>query len=103
IDLWLQVASVKALGFSSTTLKIPEALAGTAAVPLLYACVRRLWGVAAALGIAFDVKLLESVVALPALAVIACLGLPSPPGRRLAQLAGAGAVYVVVALSSLTA
>ena len=134
IDLWLQVASVKLLGFSSTTLKIPEALAGTASVPLLYACVRRLWGVAAALaaalvmcvlpvevitarsdtmdavmmllviaallmliraaesgrtawllaaaaavGLAFDVKLLESVVALPALAAIACLGLPSPP------------------------
>jgi 4-amino-4-deoxy-L-arabinose transferase-like glycosyltransferase len=158
IDLWLQVASVKVLGFSSTTLKIPEALAGTAAVPLLYACVRRLWGVAAALaaalvmcvlpvevitarsdtmdavmmlliiaallmlvraaesgrtawllgaaaalGLAFDVKLLESVVALPALAAIACLGLPSPPARRLAQLAVAGAVYVVVALSWLTA
>src|SRR5207248_6097505 len=120
IDLWLQVASVKLLGYSSTALKIPEALAGTFSVPLLYACVRRLWGVAAALaaalvmcvlpvevitarsdtmdavmmllivaallmliraaesgrttwllaaaaalGVAFDVKLLESVVALP--------------------------------------
>ena len=55
IDLWLQVASVKLLGFSATTLKIPEALAGAASVPLLYACVRRLWGVAAgisALGLA---------------------------------------------------
>src|SRR5947208_196165 len=50
-----------------------------------------------------SVKLPESVVALPALAAIACLGLPSPPARRLAQLAGAGAVYVVVALSWLTA
>ena len=28
VDLWLQVASVKLLGFSSTTLKLPEALAG---------------------------------------------------------------------------
>src|SRR5437764_12121712 len=45
VDLWLQVASVKVLGFSSTALKVPEALAGTAAVPLLYACVHRLWGV----------------------------------------------------------
>ena len=37
VDLWLQVASVKLLGFSSTTLKLPEALAGIAAVPLLFA------------------------------------------------------------------
>ena len=158
VDLWLQVASVKLLGFSSTTLKIPEALAGTASVPLLYACVRRLWGVAAALaaavamavlpvevitarsdtmdavvmllilaallmliraaesgrtawllaaaaalGVAFDVKLLESVVALPALAVVAVLGLPSAHRRRAAQLAGACAVYVAVALAWLTA
>src|SRR4029077_6849170 len=36
VDLWLQVASVKVLGFSSSTLKLPEALAGTAAVPLLF-------------------------------------------------------------------
>jgi 4-amino-4-deoxy-L-arabinose transferase-like glycosyltransferase len=157
IDLWLQVASVKLLGFSPTTLKIPEALAGTASVPLLYACVRRLWGVAAALaaalamavlpvevitarsdtmdavmmllilaalymliraaeggrtawllgsaaalGLAFDVKLLESVVALPALALVAYLGLPSARPRRLAQLAGACAVYLAVALCWLT-
>ncbi len=120
VDLWLQVASVKLLGFSSTTLKLPEALAGIAAVPLLFAAVRRMWSTAAglvaalalavlpvevitsrsdtmdgvmmalivlalwlivracetgryawllagaaALGIAFDVKLLESLVALP--------------------------------------
>ncbi len=123
VDLWLQVASVKLLGFSSTTLKLPEALAGTAAVPLLFAAVRRMWSTpaalaaalalavlpvevitsrsdtmdgvmmalivlalllivracetgsnawllagAAALGVAFDVKLLESLVALPGLA-----------------------------------
>src|SRR5450756_1261586 len=56
VDLWLQVASVKLLGFSSTTLKLPEVLAGTAAVPLLFAAVRRMWsapaGIAAALAIA---------------------------------------------------
>ncbi len=40
VDLWLQVASVKLLGFSSTTLKLPEALAGIAAVPLLFAAVQ---------------------------------------------------------------
>jgi 4-amino-4-deoxy-L-arabinose transferase-like glycosyltransferase len=158
IDLWLQVVSVKLLGFSSTTLKLPEAFAGIATVPLLFACVRRVWGplaglaaalaiavlpvevitsrsdtmdavmmllivlalllllracetgrarwllgAAAVLGAAFDVKLLESVIALPGLAVIAWLGFPAPRGRRVLQLAAAGAVYVAVALSWLTA
>src|SRR5439155_15712724 len=44
VDLWLQVASVKLLGFSSTTLKLPEAFAGIISVPLLFAIVRGLWG-----------------------------------------------------------
>ncbi len=158
VDLWLQVISTKVLGFSSTTLKLPEALAGIASVPMLYATVRRMWSAAAgiaaavamavlpievitarsdtmdgvmmlvivlalwlvvravetgrsafllagaaALGVAFDVKLLESLVALPALALLAYLGLPGSRRRRLASLAAAGAVYVVVALSWLTA
>jgi len=158
VDLWLQVASVKLLGFTSTTLKLPEALAGIASVPLLYEAVRRLWSAtagiaaaaslailpievitarsdtmdavmmallvlalllvaraietgrivwllagAAALGIAFDVKLLESLVAVPGLFVLAALGMPGTVGRRAAQLAAAGAVYVVVALAWLTA
>jgi 4-amino-4-deoxy-L-arabinose transferase-like glycosyltransferase len=158
VDLWLQVASVKLLGFSSTTLKLPEAFAGIAAVPLLFAAVRRMWSTSAALaaalalavlpvevitsrsdtmdgvmmalivlalwlivracetgssawllaaaavlGLAFNVKLLESLVALPGLAVLAYLGLPGPRRRRLLQLLVAGAVYVAVALSWLTA
>jgi 4-amino-4-deoxy-L-arabinose transferase-like glycosyltransferase len=158
VDLWLQVASVKLLGFSSTTLKLPEAFAGIASVPLLFAVVRRVWspaaGLAAALalavlpisvitsrsdtmdgvmmvlivlalllvvraceggaggwllaaaavlGVAFNVKLLESLVALPGLLVLAYLGMPAGRRRRLLQLAAAGAVYVVVALSWLTA
>ncbi len=158
VDLWLQVASGKLLGFSSTPLKLPEALAGTAAVPLLFATVKRMWsapaGIAAALalallpvevitsrsdtmdgvmmaltvlalwllvracetgglgwllagaavlGVAFDVKLLESVVALPGLALFALLGLPGPLRRRLLALAGASLVYVAVALAWLTA
>jgi 4-amino-4-deoxy-L-arabinose transferase-like glycosyltransferase len=158
IDLWLQVISVKLLGFSSTTLKLPEAFAGTASVPLLYVTVRRMWSAAAgiaaatamavlpievitarsdtmdgvmmltlvlalaafvravesgrrawllagaaALGVAFDVKLLESLVALPALAVFAYLGMPGSRARRLLGLAIGGGVYVVVALSWLTA
>jgi 4-amino-4-deoxy-L-arabinose transferase-like glycosyltransferase len=158
IDLWLQVASVKLLGFSSTTLKVPEVLAGIAAVPLLFTVVWRVWSApaglaaalalavlpvdvitarsdtmdavmmvlivlallflvraaetgrnrwllaaAAALGVSFDVKLLQSLVALPGLAVFAYLGLPWPRRRRLIRLAAAGALYVVVALSWLTA
>jgi 4-amino-4-deoxy-L-arabinose transferase-like glycosyltransferase len=158
VDLWLQVASVKLLGFSATSLKLPEALAGTAAVPLLFAAVRRMWSTsaglaaavaqavlpievltsrsdtmdgvmmalivlalllivrasesgssvwllagAAALGIAFDVKLLESLVALPGLAVLAYLGLPGSRRRRILQLLAASAVYVAVALAWLTA
>jgi 4-amino-4-deoxy-L-arabinose transferase-like glycosyltransferase len=158
VDLWLQVASVKLVGFSGTSLKLPEALAGTISVPLLFLAVRRMWSTsaglaaavaqavlpievltsrsdtmdgvmmalivlalllivracekdgyvwllagAAALGIAFDVKLLESLVALPGLAVLAYLGLPGPRRRRLLQLLGATAVYVVVALAWLGA
>ncbi len=158
IDLWLQVISVKLLGFSSTTLKLPEALAGIASVPLLYVAVRRMWSApagiaaavamavlpievitarsdtmdgvmmlalvlallaairaaqtgrgvwlaatAAALGVAFDVKLLESLVALPAIAVFAYLGLPGSRKKRILRLAVTAVVYVVVALSWLTA
>jgi 4-amino-4-deoxy-L-arabinose transferase-like glycosyltransferase len=158
VDLWLQVASVKLFGFSSTTLKLPEAFAGIASVPLLFAAVRRMWSTpaaiaaaitmavlpvevitsrsdtmdgvmmalivlallfvvragehgstawllaaAATLGLAFDVKLLESLVALPGLAVLAYLGLPGSRRTRLLQLGAATAVYVVVALAWLTA
>jgi len=158
VDLWLQVASVRLLGFHSATLKLPEALAGTAAVALLYAAVRPVFGVraglaaaaalavlpiavitarsdtmdavmmalctlalalavravrtgrtawllgaAAALGVAFDVKLLESLLALPGIALFAWLGLPGSRRRRLARLAPAAAVYVVVALAWLSA
>jgi 4-amino-4-deoxy-L-arabinose transferase-like glycosyltransferase len=159
VDLWLQVASVKLVGFSATALKLPEALAGTAAVPLLFAAVRRMWSAsaglvaalalavlpvevitsrsdtmdgvmmalivlalwlivracetggygwllagAAALGIAFDVKLLESLVALPGLALLAYLGVPGPSRRsRLLRALGAAVLYVVVALAWLSA
>lgn len=158
VDLWLQVVSVKLLGFSSTTLKLPEAFAGIATVPLLFVVVRRAWSMtaglaaalaiavlpvevitsrsdtmdavmmalivlallflvragetgrtawllaaAATLGVAFDVKLLESIVALPGLALVAYLGLGTPRRRRLLQLSAAAAVYVAVALAWLTA
>jgi 4-amino-4-deoxy-L-arabinose transferase-like glycosyltransferase len=158
VDLWLQVVSVKVLGFSSTTLKLPEALAGTIAVPLLALTVRRLWtpaagivagislavlpvevitarsdtmdavmmvlivlalmlavravedgstpwllAAAAALGVAFNVKLLETVVALPGIAAFVLLGMPGQARRRAIQLALACVVYVAVSLSWLTA
>ncbi|HEX4148202.1 MAG TPA: glycosyltransferase family 39 protein, partial [Pirellulales bacterium] len=158
VDLWLQVASVKLFGFSATTLKLPEAFAGIAAVPLLFLAIKRMWSVpaglaaaaalavlpvdvitsrsdtmdavmmvlivlafvcfvrasetgatrwllagAAALGVAFDVKILESLVALPGLALFALLGFPGPLGKRVLKLAAAGAVYIIVALAWLTA
>ena len=154
VDLWLQVASVKAFGYSTTSLLLPEALFGTAAVPLLFLAVRRIWSVpaglaaalvlavlpievitsrsdtmdgvmmaltvlallcvaqaaqsgstawllggAVALGVAFDVKLTESVVALPGLLLFAVMALPGSRRRRAAQLLACGAVYVVVALA----
>ena len=151
IDLWLQVASIKALGFTSVALRLPQAIAGTLAVPILYDLVRRGFGqthglvagaslavlpaavltarsdtmdtlmgtlllaaawvivaaperfrgravaVAGALaGLAFEVKLFEVAVALPAL--IICRG-----DRRRARsdwrrvLLGGGAAFLVAA------
>ena len=58
VDLWLQVASVKLFGFTSTTLKLPEALAGVAAVPLLWAALRRAWSAPAALAAAVTMAVL---------------------------------------------
>jgi 4-amino-4-deoxy-L-arabinose transferase-like glycosyltransferase len=158
LDLWLQVVSVELGGFTSVALKLPEAIGGTAAIVLLFAAVRRVFGVAAGLagalalavlpvavitarsdtmdavmmallvlallllvrageggrlgwllaagavlGLAFNVKLLESVIALPGLALIAWLGLPGARRARLGKLLLAGLVYVAVALSWLTA
>ena len=158
VDLWLQVVSVKLIGFSATALKLPEALAEIAAVPLLYEAVRRMWsstaGIAAAaalavlpvtvitarsdtmdgvmmmllvlalllvvhavetgrtvwllagaavLGVAFDVKLLESIVALPGIALLAYLGLTGSRLRRVLRVGVAALVYAAVALSWLTA
>ena len=62
IDLWLQVISVKLFGWSSVALKLPEAIAGTAAVPLLYDLVRRIAGPLAALGSAITLALLPTSV-----------------------------------------
>jgi 4-amino-4-deoxy-L-arabinose transferase-like glycosyltransferase len=154
VDLWLQVASTKLLGFSSVSLRLPQAIAGTLAVLLIYGVVRRgfgQWaGVAAALalgvlpatvvtsrsdtmdtvmgallvlaawlivrgrqerrargviaagavaGLAFEVKLFESAVALPALALLAWLTLDGTVAYKARTLLGAGVAFVGVAAS----
>jgi 4-amino-4-deoxy-L-arabinose transferase-like glycosyltransferase len=158
VDLWLQVVSVKLLGFGPVALKLPEALAGTLAVPLLYDALRRAFGqlaglcgalvlallpiavltsrsdtmdsvmmlltvaalwlliryaetersgcvylAAAALGVAFNIKLLEALVALPALALMALLASSAPLRARIMRAALAGVVLVLVSLSWLLA
>ena len=136
LDLWLQVISVKLFGFGPVALKLPEALGGTVAVPLIYDLVRRVAGrlaglasavvlaiiplsvvtsrsdtmdsvmmalllasawlllaavqrrrlgwllaAAAVLGLAFNVKLFEALVPLPAFLVFAWLCLRGEPLR----------------------
>jgi 4-amino-4-deoxy-L-arabinose transferase-like glycosyltransferase len=150
LDLWLQVLTTQLLGFTSFALKLPPALAGTAAVGVLYDAVRRVLGgaagvaaglalaalpialltarsdtmdsvsmllsvvalwllvrfgqdgrsrwcylAAAAMGLAFNVKLFEGLVALPALLV---LGVLVCRERRVARLALSAAVFLAVAL-----
>jgi 4-amino-4-deoxy-L-arabinose transferase-like glycosyltransferase len=62
IDLWLQVVAVKLFGFNSVVLKLPEAIAGTAAIPLLYDLVRRVAGPLAALSSAITLTILPTAV-----------------------------------------
>ncbi|HEY1775924.1 MAG TPA: glycosyltransferase family 39 protein [Solirubrobacteraceae bacterium] len=154
LDLWLQVLTTQVLGFTSFALKLPPALAGTAAAVVLYDAVRRVLGAAAgvasalalaalpialltarsdtmdsvsmllsvialwllvrfaqdgrsrwcylaaaAMGLAFNAKLFEGLVALPALLLF---GVVMCRKRRLVRLLAAGAVFLVVALSWLT-
>jgi 4-amino-4-deoxy-L-arabinose transferase-like glycosyltransferase len=158
VDLWLQVASVKLLGFGSTQLRLPIALAGIAAVPLLYATLRPLGGrtaatigafalavlpiavltdrsdtmdgvmvlldvvaawlvvraarkespasliaAAAVLGVAFNVKLFEALVPLPALAILYWMASTQPRLHRLGALTAAAGTVLVVSLLWLTA
>jgi 4-amino-4-deoxy-L-arabinose transferase-like glycosyltransferase len=154
VDLWLQVASVRVFGYSFTTLRLPEVIAGILAIPLLYDLVRRLFGrraglcaaaalavlpaailtahsdtmdslmmlldvlaawllvvgaqrrsvwpvvaAGAALGLAFNVKLFEGLLVLPALVVLALIALDFPWRRKVLALGGALAAFVVVSLS----
>ncbi|WP_026910379.1 glycosyltransferase family 39 protein [Patulibacter minatonensis] len=152
IDLWLQVASTKLLGFSSVTLRLPQVIAGSLAIPLLYDLVRRgfgrraglvaasalavlpiavltsrsdtmdtlmgtvllaaLWTIAAApperrrravvgagalAGLAFEIKLFQAMVAIPAIAAMAWWALDDLPSRRIRTLQHAAIAFVVVA------
>ncbi len=147
VDLWLQVASTKLLGFTTPALLLPEALAGTLAVFLLFDLLRTLFGWAAGVagalalavlpiavitarsdtmdsvmcalilgaaaliaraaaapggrpgaccsaaalyGLAFEVKILEAVIALPALLTLYWLASPDAAGARLRRPRGDG-------------
>jgi 4-amino-4-deoxy-L-arabinose transferase-like glycosyltransferase len=154
-DLWLQVISTQLLGYGSVALKLPPALAGTFAAPLLYDAVRRINGplaglasalvlavlpiavlssrsdtmdsvamflnvlalwhlvrfaqtdrsrwcylAAAAMGLAFNVKVFQGLVCLPALLLFGLMVCHRQRARRLVLCA---VVFTVVALSWLTA
>ncbi len=49
VDLWLQVASTRVLGFGLMGLHLPEALGGVLACGLLFGALRRPFGLSAAL------------------------------------------------------
>lgn len=152
VDLWLQVASTRALGFDLVALHLPEALGGVAACGLLFGALRRPFGPTAALaaalalavlpvsvltarsdtmdsvlaaleiaalwltwraldsgrmrwsvlaaavmGVAFNVKLAEMLIALPALALLWLWA--APPGTRIRVVLAAAATFLAVALS----
>jgi 4-amino-4-deoxy-L-arabinose transferase-like glycosyltransferase len=154
LDLWLQVATTKLFGFTRFGLLLPEALASTSAVVLLYDVVRRgfgriaglgaaaalavlpvdvmtarsdtmdgvtmallalaawlvvraiekgrsleLYAAAAAVGLAFETKLFEALVPLPALVLLFLIGSRAPWRRRLGQLALAGGVMAAVGMA----
>ncbi len=152
--LWVQALSVRVFGFSSWSLLLPEALAGVAAVGVLYATVSRpfgrIAGVAAAVvlattpitaatvrvnlpdsvlvlllvlsawaamrafedgrlrwalasatfvGLAFNVKMLQAYIVLPALAAVFIVAAPISLKRRIAYLSIASVVLLVVSAS----
>jgi 4-amino-4-deoxy-L-arabinose transferase-like glycosyltransferase len=154
VDLWLQVMSVKLFGWSSRALVTPQAIASTAAVPVLFSVVRRGFGTAAGLaaaaalavlpiavvtgrsdtmdslamalsvaavwftiraaetgrmryvvavgaicGFAFEVKLFEGLIAVPAIVILYWIAAPLARGERVRRLLIGGAVLAVVALA----
>jgi 4-amino-4-deoxy-L-arabinose transferase-like glycosyltransferase len=152
VDLWLQVAATRVLGFGLVGLHLPEAVGGVAACGLLLGALRRPFGYAAALpaalalavlpvsvltarsdtmdsvlaaleiaalwltwralqsgrmrwsvaaaavmGVAFNVKLTEMLIALPALALLWLWA--AAPGRRVRAALATGGAFLAVALS----
>jgi 4-amino-4-deoxy-L-arabinose transferase-like glycosyltransferase len=152
VDLWLQVAATRVLGFGRVGLHLPEALGGIAACGLLLGALRRPFGYAAALpaalaltvlpvsvltarsdtmdsvlaalevgalwltwralesgrmrwsvaaaaamGLAFNVKLAEMSIALPALALLWLWA--APAGTRVRTVLATAATFLAVALS----
>ncbi|MGZ4275665.1 MAG: glycosyltransferase family 39 protein [Solirubrobacteraceae bacterium] len=158
VDLWLQVASTKLLGFTPLALHLPEALGGIVAVLALYDLLRVLFGrgpavagalalavlpmavitarsdtmdsvmaalvigaaaltaraarggrprlllaAGAVLGLAFEVKLFEALVAAPALIALWWFAAPGSRRARASALGRAGAAFAAVALAWLLA
>jgi 4-amino-4-deoxy-L-arabinose transferase-like glycosyltransferase len=62
LDVWLQVVSTQIFGFNAVALKLPPALAGTLAVPVLYDAVRRMLGVLPGLASALMLAVLPIAV-----------------------------------------
>ena len=62
VDLWAQVASVKLFGFNPAAIKLPQALAGTASVGVLFDLVRRSFGWTAGLAAAAALAVLPVAV-----------------------------------------
>jgi 4-amino-4-deoxy-L-arabinose transferase-like glycosyltransferase len=100
--LFLAVLPISVLTSRSDTM---DSLMVAVVVGALWASVRALqtrrvvWVMAAAvlIGVAFDVKLTEALIALPALAVLWWVALP--PRRRIGLLGGAAAALVVVSVA----
>jgi 4-amino-4-deoxy-L-arabinose transferase-like glycosyltransferase len=103
LDLWLQVASTKLLGFSSEALRLPPVIAGLLTIPLLYDLVRRGHGRAAGAAAAIALAVLPATVltsrsdtmdsVMAALLVLAAwLIVRAAPGRRARGVIAAGAV-----------
>src|SRR6478609_676670 len=103
-DLWLQVAFVKLFGFSGVVVRLPEVLAAhsdTMDSLMMLLDVLAAWLVVrgrpvtagVVLGLAFNVKLFEALLIVPALVVLIAM---TSPRRR---LIGFGAALAVVGLS----
>jgi 4-amino-4-deoxy-L-arabinose transferase-like glycosyltransferase len=154
VALWPQVAATKLLGFHTSALLVPEALAGAAGVALVFVLARMLWGpraglasaaalavlpvavltarsdtmdalattlallaavalvraartggtwavagAGAAIGLAFNVKLFQALVPVPALVVFYFAASPLALRERLSRLAVFGSVALAVGLS----